>query len=53
MTRRMEDALVASAIGLLLFAALWNAPVAALLSILVLAWTLSRESSRGRAKPKG
>jgi len=53
MSRKAEDILVAGAIGALVFAALWNAPVAALLSIGVLAYALSRESAKGRARPKG
>lgn len=41
---------MAGAIGALLYGALWNAPVAALLSIAVLTLALYRESQlRGRA----
>lgn len=46
MSRKTEDALVAVGFALLLFSALWNAPVAAAGSILLLALVLARESAR-------
>ncbi|GEM_PF-3681685 len=46
MSRNVEDALVAAGFGLLLFSALWDAPLAAAGSILLLAYALARESAR-------
>jgi len=53
MSQAREDQLVVAALLLLLFGALWDAPLAAGLSIIVLAWALARNGTRqGRLKPK-